>query len=437
MGKNSVLSVKTCMVMRNLLLLLLLVSFQSFGQVPEKVYMPQIKSAQLHVYGNQLAYPIIKLNSGDRLELHFDDLDANVKNYSYTFQLCNADWTPAMLSQFDYIRGFSQQRINTYRVSTLAFTRYTHYQAVLPDRNCMPSRTGNYILKVFLDGDTSKLAFTKRLLVYQDKAAISAQVQQPFNTQVFRTHQKIQFRVNTKELNVVNALQQINVALLQNYRWDNAIRNIRPTFMTNNEVQFNTEEDALFAAGKEWRWLDLRSFRLQSDRVQSASYSTKATEIIVKPDISRRSYQFNFYRDNNGFFFLEPTESINPHWQSDYATVRFSYMPAGNIPYPDKDVYLFGQLTNYGIDDSARMRFNTEKGVYETSLFLKQGYYDFSYVTRDRKPNARFSFEETEGNYWESENEYTILIYYRPLGGRADELVGITKINSLTGRPGF
>jgi hypothetical protein len=273
--------------------------------------------------------------------------------------------------------------------------------------------------------------------VYEDKAVIGAQVQQPFNPQVFRTHQKMQFKINTRNLNVVNALQQIKVVILQNDRWDNAIRNIKPTFMTNNEVQYNTEEDAILAAGKEWRWLDLRSFRLQSDRVQSAKYSTTATEIFVKTDVSRRSYQFNFYRDNNGHYFLEPSESVNPLWQSDYATVRFSYAPPGNIPYPDKDVYLFGQLTNYGAADSARMRFNAEKGVYETSLFLKQGYYDYAYVTKERNRNTPFSFEDTEGNYWESENEYTVLIYYWSLGGRADELVGVLKINSVTGRQGF
>lgn len=422
--------------MRNLLLILLLASTTCLGQVTEKIYSPRIQSAQLHVFGNQIAYPILKLNGTERLELHFDDLDANVKNYSYTFLLCNADWTPAMLSQFDYIRGFSQQRINTYRVSTLAYTRYTHYQAVLPDRNCMPSRSGNYILKVFLDGDTSKLAFTKRLLVYEDKAIIAAQIQQPFNARYFKSHQKIQFKVNTKNLQVVNALQQINVALLQNDRWDNAVRNIRPTFMTNNQLEYNTEEDAVFPAGKEWRWLDLRSFRLQSDRVKSANYTTKSTEIFVKPDLSRRSQQFNFYRDINGRYYLEPSESVNPYWQADYATVRFTYVPAGNIPFPDKDVYLLGQLTNYGASDSALMRFNAEKGVYETSLFLKQGYYDYSYGTIDRNAkNKVISVEETEGNYWESENEYTILVYYRPLGGRADELVGIMKINSLTTRP--
>jgi hypothetical protein len=356
-------------------------------------------------------------------------MDANIKNYSYTYQLCNEDWTPAILSQFDYIKGFSQQRITTYRVSTLAFTRYTHYSAILPDRNCMPSRSGNYLVKVFLDGDTSKLAFTRRLLVYEDKAITVAQVQQPFNAQTFRTHQKIQIKINTRNMGVVNALQQVKVVILQNDRWDNAIRDIRPTFMTNNQLEYNAEQDVVFPAGKEWRWLDLRSFRLQSDRVQSAKYSNTATEIIVKPDQTRRAYQFSFYGDNNGHYYIEPSETVNPLWQSDYATVRFTYVPPGNIPFNDKDIYLFGQLSNYGMDDKALMQFNAEKGVYETALFLKQGYYDFMYVTKARGSNKpAFSFEDTEGNYWESENTYTVLVYFRPLGGRADELLGVTKI---------
>jgi hypothetical protein len=186
------------------------------AQVKEAVYSDRIKTPQLYVYGNQLAYPVIRLNSTDRLELHFDDLDANVKNYYYTFQLCDADWKPCMLSTFDFISGFSQQRITQYRSSSIAFTRYTHYQAVLPDRNCMPTRSGNYILKVYLNGDTSRLAFTKRFLVVDEKASIAAQIQQPFSGQIFRTHQKIQFRVNLSErLNVVNHAQQVKVVILQ------------------------------------------------------------------------------------------------------------------------------------------------------------------------------------------------------------------------------
>jgi hypothetical protein len=419
------------------ILLLKLLTVQA--QIPDAVYSPRIQTVLLHPNGNQLGPPIMSLGAVGALELHFDDLDANVRNYSYTFQLCNADWTPAILSQFDFISGFSQQRISTYRISSIAFTRYTHYQATLPDRNCAPSRSGNYILKVFLNGDTSKLIFTKRMLVIKEQSAISAQVQQPFNGQIFRTHQKIQFKVALNEgLNVVNQLQQIQVAILQNYRWDNAVTNIRPSFFSRNTLEYNTENDAVFPAGKEWRWLDMRSFRFQSDRIESVKYGTSSTEIIVRPDANRSTQRFNFFRDNNGMFTIETTESINPLWQADYATVKFTFVPGNNGPFPDKDVFIVGQLTNYNLNDSAKMVFNTEKGAYERSLFLKMGYYDYCYATIDRNDRKRkASFEFTEGNYWESENNYTILVYYRPLGGRADELIGITTVNSLTGRPGW
>ncbi|MFM9910858.1 MAG: DUF5103 domain-containing protein, partial [Chitinophagaceae bacterium] len=360
------------------------------AQLPEAVYSTRIKSAQLYPYGNQLGLPVIRLNSGEQLELHFDDLDGGVRNYAYTFQLCNADWTVAMLSQFDFMKGYSQIRLNTYRVSSIAYTKYTHYQASLPDRNCVPSRSGNYILKVFRDGDTSKLIISKRMLVVDDKAITVAQIQQPFNGQIFRTHQKIQLKVNLNEqLNIVNHLQQLKVVILQNNRWDNAITDLRPSFFSRNQLEFNTENDCIFPSGKEWRWLDLRSFRLQSDRVATANYSTTATEVFVKPDMDRSAQRFNFFRDNNGMYIIECIESLNPLWQADYATVNFNFVPPNNKMLIGKDVFLFGQLTNYNLNEEVKMVYNADKGVYETSLFLKQGYYDYCYVTIDKNTKKR------------------------------------------------
>jgi len=155
----------------------------------------------------------------------------------------------------------------------------------------------------------------------------------------------------------------------------------------------------------------------------------------VKPDMDRSAQRFNFFRDNNGRYYLETLENVNPFWQGDYATVNFSFVPPNNIAFTGRDVYIIGQLTNYEISDRTKLSFNTDKGVYETSLFLKQGYYDYCYVTLDHTARNRAPiFDYTEGNYWESENEYTILVYYRQLGGRADELIGYGRINSLTGR---
>lgn len=420
----------------SLLACTLLFILQAKAQMEETVYFPSIRTVQFHTYGNQLGTPVLRLNSQDRLELHFDDLDANVKNYSYTYQLCNADWTPALLSSFDFIQGFTQVRINTYRISSIAFTRYTHYQAILPDRNSVPTKSGNYIIKVFLDGDSSKLAFTRKLLVYDEKASISTEIQQPFNGQLFRTHQKVQFKVNLNErLDVINALQQVKVVIRQNNRWDNAVTGLRPTFFSSRTLQYNTENDAVFPAGKEWRWLDLRSFRLQSDRVERAKYGTKSTDIFVRPDADRSQQRFNFYRDANGKYYTDASENINPYWQSDYASVHFSFLPPGKRPFDNQDIYLFGQLTNYELNDKNKMSWNEERGMYETTLLLKQGYYDYLYVTLDRlNKGKKASFEFTEGNLWESENDYNILVYYRSMGGRYDELIAMTNVNSLTGR---
>src|SRR5688500_8269002 len=118
-------------------------------------YGKNIHSVKLFKPGDQASFPMITLNSSDVLELHFDDLDADVKNYYYSFQLCNADWTPSILNTFDYTKGFQNVRITTYRNSSLSNIRYTHYQATFPDRSSTPSRSGNYLLKVFLNGDTS------------------------------------------------------------------------------------------------------------------------------------------------------------------------------------------------------------------------------------------------------------------------------------------
>lgn len=419
------------------LLLICLAGMLRAQPIEENTFLPNIASVKLYPYGNQTGYPILTLGSSERLELHFDDLDADVKNYYYTFQLCNADWTPAMLNSLDFIKGFSQTRISTYRNASIALTKYTHYQAELPDRNMVPSRSGNYILKVYLNGDTSKMAFTKRFLVVKPLAKIAAQVQQPFNGNIFRTHQKIQFSVNIGSLQASVPNQQVKVFILQNNRWDNAVTNLVPTFVRQNVLEYNTEQQAVFPAGREWRWLDLRSFRLQSDRVSNASYKPGGTELFLRPDPERKELRSAFYRDNNGMYYIEPMESVNPFWQGDYATVHFKYVPKNIQAYRGKELLLFGELTNYGKAPGARMTFNEESGFFETSLFLKQGYYDYEYVLKDpSKPNLPPDVSITEGDNWETENVYTILVYFRAFGGRVDELVGIEKVNSLQGRTG-
>ncbi len=413
----------------------LLLGSKIWAQEPDKIYKPNIATPQLFQYGNQLQLPVYTLKSGDRFQLEFDDLEGNFKSYYYTYQLCDYNWIPVNLSPFDYIKGFTQNRITTYRYSSIALTRYTHYQVILPEQNSLPIRSGNYIVKVFLDGDTSKLAFTKRLLVVENKASIAASVVQLLSAQNFTTYQKVRFTVTTSDINAFSAAQQIKVVVLQNNRWDNAQKDISPTFVRGNVLDYSNENIAQFPGGKEWRWLDLRSFRLQSDRIDHADYGKTYTNMYVIPDVDRSAQRYVYYPDYNSSFNIVTYESINPFWQGDYATVKFSFAAAGGKPFNGKNIYLAGQFTGFEVGDKYKMRFNETNGLYETSVFMKQGYYAYTYLLEDE--NGVDNTNLLEGNYWETENNYTVLVYYKSFSDRTDQLISVGEINSRRDRPGL
>jgi hypothetical protein len=240
-----------------------------------------IRSAKLHRPGDQTSFPVMNLGSINALELHFDDMDTRIRNYYYTFQLCNADWSPSMLKSFEYIKGFQNYRITHYRNSSLSTINYVHYQAPVPDRNCYPSRSGNYLLKVFLDNDTSKVVFTKRMVVLDNKTSVAAQVQQPFNARLFRTGQKLNITVQTDNRIQVMSPGDLKVVILQNNNWQTSSYIDRPTIYRGNFYEYSDESVTGMPAGKEFRWIDLRSLRLLSDRVLDMENRNDTTVIRV------------------------------------------------------------------------------------------------------------------------------------------------------------
>lgn len=405
---------------------------------PDAVYMNNIHTPQLFLTANQYGYPIIPLGATNAVELHFDDFDNYIKTYYYTYQLCNADWTPVDLSSFDYIDGFSQNRLVQYRQSSVAKTKYVHYMATLPERSCLPKKSGNYLLKVFLNGDTSKLAFTRRLLIVDNRIPVAIQIQQPFNPALFKTHQKVQFSIDVTKLNVLNPQQQVKVVALQNYRWDNAVTGAQPAFLRQGVYEYNGEKDFVFPAGKDYRWLDLRSFRYLSDRIKTINRDVQPFDVMAAPDGERTAQRFIPYNDLNGFYQISCTDADNPFWQGDYGSVHFLFAPANRQSYADKDLYILGQLTNYKTDASAKMTWNENLGMYEGNLLLKQGYYTYLMGTKDsNNPKTKPQLDITEGNYWEAENDYTVLVYYSSFSDRSDELIGIKTINSKLSRSGL
>jgi hypothetical protein len=126
-------------------------------------------------------------------------------------------------------------------------------------------------------------------------------------------------------------------------------------------------------------------------------------------------------------------ENVNPWWQSDYANVHFTFLPKDPALYKNQRVYLYGEMTNFEMSKDFAMDWNENLQVYEKSILLKNGVYSYIYTTQSiNNPRELPKLFITEGNNWETENQYSIMVYYRPFGGRSDELVGYTEVNSLS-----
>ena len=68
-----------------------------------------IKSVQLYKTGFQQTLPILNLNkSNETIELHFDYLSPNLKNFMYKVVHCDAKWNISDINFYDYADGLPE-----------------------------------------------------------------------------------------------------------------------------------------------------------------------------------------------------------------------------------------------------------------------------------------------------------------------------------------
>lgn len=397
---------------------------------PDSIYQNSIHTVLIHPMNKPLAIPVVSLAEPISLLISFDDFKNEYQDYYFSVELRNADWTAVEMSAFDYLQGFNENKISKFSVSSIATQRYYHYEFSFPNAQARPTQSGNYILKVFKNDNSNELVFTRRFFVTEDGVSMAATVQEPFDAQISKTHQKIQLVLDVKKIPFFQT-DQIKATIIQNYRYNDALTLAVPNFIRGNLLEYNSEDQFIFPAGKETRWLDIQNLRLRSDRIADINSKEKTTIITVKPDLSRASTAYYTFNDLNGGFMISNTESLQSENQNDYATVNFTYMPKDKISFMGQKLYLSGALTNNIINKEAEMIFDPALGYYKKSLLLKQGYYSYNYILRDKEgSNPMNDFTETEGNHWETENNYSIMVYYRPPGARHDHIIGFSTINS-------
>ncbi|CAM1367635.1 type IX secretion system plug protein [Tenacibaculum xiamenense] len=378
-----------------------------------------VKSILLRPANNPKQYnSIVKL--GNVLELSFDDLDADNKDYYYKIEHMTHDWKPSNLTSSQYIDGFDQNSIIDVTNSFNSLQAYTHYSVRLPNVNTVITKSGNYLISVL--NDDYETVFTRRCVFYEDKSIVGVATLRSRSTNTSQTDQTVQFRVSHPGIILNNPNQEIKAALIQNNDWNSVINDIPPLFIQPNLLVYNHINYTNFPGNNEFYFFDTKYVRNTSLNIANVVRDNiYHTYLFTDEPKANRSYTFN--PDINGQFVinsLDPNTS-DSRTEADYSMIHFSLKL--DTPIKNKEVYVYGAFNDFELSDENKMTYNEEAGAYETSILLKQGFYNYTYAVVDNENNI--DLKTIGGSFFETENEYTALIYYRPIGGFYDRVIGV------------
>lgn len=375
-----------------------------------------IKTIQLRPHGENNFSAIVPL--GTVLNLSFDDLDADSKTYQYKVELMNFDWKPTNLALSQYINGFEQNEILEYENSFNTLQSYTHYSVDIPNENTRITQSGNYLISVLNEDD--EIVFSRRAIFYEDKTTVGVAVYRSRNTQTLNKQQTVQFTVNHPNLNINNPNQEIKVTLLQNDNWNTTITNLEPNFFKPNQLVYNYTLKTNFWGGNEFLHFDNKA-------IQNTSVTVAKTErkdvfhnyLHLQEERANKPYTYN--PDINGQFVVRTINNSNSKIEADYAKVHF-YLEAFE-PYQNKEVYIYGAFNNFKLLPENKMKYNKKAGLYESTILLKQGFYNYSFATKN--DYGKIDLTEVDGSFFETENNYTVIVYYKPFGGLFYKAIGV------------
>ena len=397
----------------------------------DHIYENSIRTIQFYRNEDPFSYPMLFLNDPDGfLMLEFDELmvpDESASNFSVDFVHCDANWEKSGLLPIEYIEGFMYDQIFNWNFSQNTLIPYVHYEYKFPsDPNARITTSGNYLLRVYRDGDQRDVVLTRRFIVADRKVNIDPNLGLSMNVGQRSRLQNIAFDLYPGNLQLIDPYSDLKVKILVNGRWDNHKADFRPQFVNDNKITYDFNSSVEFQGGNEYRRFDIRSMRYYSNQVQEIQHRDSLYYVRLYEDQPRNKSRYSSNQDFNGNFLIDVQEFPNADFSSDYVIVKFILSVSDEMP--EGDVYVFGKLSDWQCTPENKMTFNQVNRRYEAELFLKQGMYDYAYVFQpdgDRKKNETLF----EGSFNQTENFYTILVYYRSPAGRADQLVGMKHIN--------
>ncbi len=411
-----------------LLILSVIFSLNSFAQqengfyYQNATYKENIKTVQLFSEGFEQSFPIYELGSGANLLLKFDDLSGELSNYYYMILHCDANWNESYVLQNEYMDGFIENPLDDYAMSFNTTMTYVNYQLRIPNEQVDLKYSGNYILIVYEDQDMEKLVLTRRFHVLEPRVNVGGMVKKATFDPFKGDNQEVDFTIYHPKLRIENPRDEVKVVVMKNRRWDTAIKDLKPLFIKEGELVYDYDKENVFKGGNEYRYFDIRTTRFNGENVFSTTFHRPYFHATLMKDEIRSNKKYFSYREMNGNFVVESQDRVDDYdTECDYIFVHFTLEMEAQLV--GGSVNVFGALTDWNANKSNEMTWNYETAAYELTLLLKQGYYNYNYVY---VPDGSKQAEDDvlEGTHVETENEYQILVYYKGISGRYDQLVG-------------
>lgn len=382
-----------------------------------KKYEPFVGTIQLYPVTNnidqELGAPIVSINNVKSLLLQFDLLLEEYIDVQAKIVHCNADWTKSVLNDIEFLYDYNSFDLRDFEYSYNAKTLYVNYWFNVPRVKV----TGNYIIQVYQNGDEEDVLFTRRFIVFDN--LVSIQPNSRISTGVIERdfNQQIDFDLIHSRIKVSNPRTEFTIVIRQNQRWDNALKGLQPTAIRRDKSlleyrHFNMENN--FKGGNEYRWADLRSYSFRGAYVSNVYPQANPREVEVNMGKSRKHEAYSLMQDRNGGFIIANTESINDYLACDYLLTKFQ-VKSDQLSDP---VYVMGSFNDYQKDKKSLMEYDPMSQSYQTQILLKQGMYDYIYWVDGTDP---YYFE---GSFYQTENNYEIIVYHKSFSDLADKVVG-------------
>ena len=385
----------------------------------------QLHTLQVVVNDDPLLPPIMNLGGGNHLEIGFDEFSHEYHRYIYKVEHCNADWSPSTeIFESDYMNGFNGEPIEDYEKSFNTTVLYTHYSLRIPNENISLKLSGNYKLTVYNDeGDEPVPVLTACFSLVEPGVGIGATVSTNTDIDFNKSHQQVDFSVNYGLVKVIDPHRELKTVVMQNRRWDNCVVNPKPNIQAANKIEFTHNRQLIFPAGNEYHKFEILDVHIPTLNVDRMEWFDPYYHATLYPNQPARNYLYD--EDQNGAFIIRNSDDEDVATTCDYV---FTHFTLKSPQLPGGEVYLNGEWTYNRFIPEYRMTYNRETQAYEATALLKQGYYNYNYLfVPDGETQGNSG--RTDGNFYETENEYIILVYHRPNGGRYDKLVGYRRMN--------